>query len=47
MAKCRAFLAEIEKSGIKATIRNERGTGIDAACGQLRNKVEENVSNLL
>lgn len=36
--RCEAFLKEVEKFGFKATLRNERGTGIDAACGQLRNR---------
>jgi len=31
-----AFLMEIEKYGINATLRNERGRSIDGACGQLR-----------
>jgi 23S rRNA (adenine2503-C2)-methyltransferase len=32
------FLMEIEKYGINATLRNERGRSIDGACGQLRAK---------
>ena len=36
--RCKAFLYEVEKYGHKATLRNERGTSIDAACGQLRNR---------
>ncbi|MCE1248809.1 MAG: 23S rRNA (adenine(2503)-C(2))-methyltransferase RlmN [Firmicutes bacterium] len=47
MARCRAFIAETEKYGLKSLLRNERGTGIDAACGQLRNRVEESASDLL
>lgn len=31
-----AFLAEVERSGVKATLRREKGGDIDAACGQLR-----------
>ncbi|MEQ8169390.1 MAG: 23S rRNA (adenine(2503)-C(2))-methyltransferase RlmN [Candidatus Eremiobacterota bacterium] len=31
-----SFLMEIEKYGINATLRNERGRSIDGACGQLR-----------
>lgn len=36
--RCAAFLREVERYGHKATLRNERGTTIEAACGQLRNK---------
>ena len=32
------FKAEIEKSGISATVRREMGRDIDGACGQLRRK---------
>ncbi len=39
-AACEAFLAELERGGIKATLRREKGTDIDAACGQLRLKTE-------
>ena len=35
-----AFLAVLDKSGIPATIRREKGHDIDAACGQLRLKEE-------
>ena len=35
-AKCRKFAEEIEKFGVKATLRQERGQTIDGACGQLR-----------
>ena len=31
------FMAVLQKEGIKATLRKERGDDIDAACGQLRN----------
>ena len=37
---CRAFAGEVEKFGIKATLRQERGKNIDAACGQLRVRYE-------
>ncbi|MFP6582934.1 MAG: 23S rRNA (adenine(2503)-C(2))-methyltransferase RlmN, partial [Candidatus Hydrogenedentota bacterium] len=33
---CRAFKNRLEKHGINATLRLERGQDIDAACGQLR-----------
>jgi 23S rRNA (adenine2503-C2)-methyltransferase len=35
-----AFLAVLEKAGLPATIRREKGHDIDAACGQLRLKEE-------
>ncbi|HWW01334.1 MAG TPA: 23S rRNA (adenine(2503)-C(2))-methyltransferase RlmN [Candidatus Acidoferrum sp.] len=34
------FLAALEKQGITATLRREKGHDIDAACGQLRLKTE-------
>lgn len=34
------FLEQLEHLGINASIREERGTDIDGACGQLRGKVE-------
>jgi len=37
-----AFLDYLTKGGVTATIRKEFGSDIDAACGQLRAKVEEN-----
>ena len=36
-----AFLDYLTRGGIKATIRKEFGSDIDAACGQLKAKVEE------
>ena len=36
-----AFLDYLMKGGVTATIRKEFGSDIDAACGQLRAKVEE------
>ncbi|HPZ09819.1 MAG TPA: 23S rRNA (adenine(2503)-C(2))-methyltransferase RlmN [Candidatus Eremiobacteraeota bacterium] len=33
---CQCFVMEIEKYGINATLRTERGRSINAACGQLR-----------
>lgn len=39
-AVCLAFLAELERGGLKATLRREKGADIDAACGQLRLKAE-------
>jgi 23S rRNA (adenine2503-C2)-methyltransferase len=35
-----AFLAALEKQDVTATLRREKGGDIDAACGQLRLKVE-------
>lgn len=32
------FLADLERAGIQASVRAERGTDIDAACGQLRQR---------
>jgi 23S rRNA (adenine2503-C2)-methyltransferase len=37
------FLAILRDRGIAATIRREKGHDIDAACGQLRRKVESNL----
>lgn len=37
---CLTFLAELERGGLKATLRREKGADIDAACGQLRLRVE-------
>jgi 23S rRNA (adenine2503-C2)-methyltransferase len=34
--RCEAFRAGLERRGITATLRRERGQDIDAACGQLR-----------
>jgi 23S rRNA (adenine2503-C2)-methyltransferase len=34
--RCREFSGILEAHGYKAPVRNERGSGIDAACGQLR-----------
>ncbi len=36
-----AFLAVLERGGVPATIRREKGHDIDAACGQLRLKQEQ------
>jgi 23S rRNA (adenine2503-C2)-methyltransferase len=35
-----AFLAAVERNGVSATLRREKGHDIDAACGQLRLKTE-------
>lgn len=37
------FYDTLKKCNIKVTIRKEFGTGIDAACGQLRSKYEEEI----
>ena len=39
--KAQAFHAQLMKRGINATLRKERGSDIDAACGQLRTKVKK------
>ena len=41
---CEAFLAELEKFGITATLRREKGGDIDAACGQLRLRTEKELA---
>jgi 23S rRNA (adenine2503-C2)-methyltransferase len=37
-AKSREFVAALQAAGIEATVRTERGSDIDAACGQLRGR---------
>ena len=39
-----AFLAALEKQGVIATLRREKGHDIDAACGQLRLKTERELA---
>lgn len=39
--KIQEFYQELIRLGVKASIREEKGTDIDAACGQLRGKVVE------
>jgi 23S rRNA (adenine2503-C2)-methyltransferase len=39
-----AFLAALEKQGVTATLRREKGHDIDAACGQLRLKTEREIA---
>jgi 23S rRNA (adenine2503-C2)-methyltransferase len=39
-AACRAVLTTLERAGVPATLRMEKGHDIDAACGQLRLQVE-------
>ena len=41
---CEGFLAAVEKLGVIATLRREKGTDIDAACGQLRLKMEKELA---
>ena len=43
-AACEVFLAALEKQKITATLRREKGTDIDAACGQLRLKTERELA---
>ncbi len=37
---CEAFAESVQKEGVTATLRREKGHDIDAACGQLRLKTE-------
>lgn len=39
-AHCEAFLKQLEQRRVAATLRREKGHDIDAACGQLRLRVE-------
>ena len=39
-ARIKAFAAALQERGITATVRRRLGQDIDAACGQLRGKVE-------
>jgi 23S rRNA (adenine2503-C2)-methyltransferase len=41
-----AFLAALEREGVSATLRREKGHDIDAACGQLRLKTEKELAAL-
>ena len=41
---CEGFLAALEKLGVTATLRREKGGDIDAACGQLRLKTERELA---
>ena len=42
--RCEAFRTILKKHGILATLRTEKGTDINAACGQLRLQTERNIS---
>jgi len=42
--RCEAFLAALERQGVTATLRREKGGDIDAACGQLRLKTERELA---
>jgi 23S rRNA (adenine2503-C2)-methyltransferase len=42
---CEGFLTTLEKYGVTATLRREKGHDIDAACGQLRLKTERELIN--
>jgi 23S rRNA (adenine2503-C2)-methyltransferase len=39
-----AFVDVLRKAGVSATIRREKGHDIDAACGQLRLKTEQDLA---
>ena len=41
---CERFVAALEKLGVTATLRREKGGDIDAACGQLRLKTERELA---
>jgi 23S rRNA (adenine2503-C2)-methyltransferase len=43
-ARCEAFLEALERRGVTATLRREKGHDIDAACGQLRLKTEKEMA---
>jgi len=43
-ARVKSFQAIVEGYGIKTTVRQEMGTDIDAACGQLRRKASQVLS---
>lgn len=40
-ADAKAFVASLVEAGVEATVRKERGADIDAACGQLRQRSDE------
>ncbi len=42
---CEAFLAALERQKVIATLRREKGHDIDAACGQLRLKMERELAS--
>jgi 23S rRNA (adenine2503-C2)-methyltransferase len=42
---CERFLSELEHQEITATLRREKGSDIDAACGQLRLKTEREMES--
>jgi 23S rRNA (adenine2503-C2)-methyltransferase len=43
-ARAGEFVRRLASVGVEATIRNSRGSDIDAACGQLRQNVERSLS---
>ncbi len=43
-ARAGEFVRRLASVGVEATIRNSRGSDIDAACGQLRQNVERNAN---
>jgi len=36
-----AFVAQLRQGGVSVKVRKRKGSAIDAACGQLRRRVEE------
>lgn len=44
--RCEVFLAALARAGVKATLRREKGSDIDAACGQLRAAYPASTSEL-
>jgi 23S rRNA (adenine2503-C2)-methyltransferase len=41
---CEQFLRALQRQGVRATLRREKGGDIDAACGQLRLKTEQELT---
>ena len=42
--RVRLFRDTLQRAGIEVSVRVERGSDIDAACGQLRQRVEDDAS---
>jgi 23S rRNA (adenine2503-C2)-methyltransferase len=42
-----AFLEALEEAGVRATLRREKGHDIDAACGQLRLRTEQEAGRII
>lgn len=46
MGRVKRFQDELARNGLRTTIRKTRGDDIDAACGQLKGKVDNRISRL-